>query len=279
MRFNGRFAEKVNFHSGAYPKIVAARPLCRLFKKAVDENRGTLDVMSFFAYGRIGDETMTHDKGRKTSFDMMNETQWPEQGVFFEMSDMTITFLYKEKDHATYPELYRTGKVLGQIYRLMQYFTMFRVYIGNSNTEFTRTMKLYEEDTHRINDRFLIDLGEQINKDTKDYTERRKEFEKFSHQGNLDHIALGVFQAVGYDFRRHHIIINEDADKAKITMTIPEGKEVKDTEITTVYNIFRNYIYPEKKPQFELIILGEVKKTRPQIWEKDPNFTIKKTEF
>ena len=124
MKINGRFAEKVKIHSGAYPKIIAARPFCRLMKKAVDDNRGSLDILSFFAYGRLGDENMTHNKGcRKAKFDMMDESQWPEPGMFFSMEELVITFYYKDKEQASYSELYRTGKVLEKIYHLMYKFT------------------------------------------------------------------------------------------------------------------------------------------------------------
>ena len=281
MKINGRFAEKVKFHSGAYPKIIAARPFCRLMKNAVDDNRGSLDILSFFAYGRLGDENMTHNKGcRKAKFDMMDELQWPEPGIFFSMEDLVITFYYKEKDYASFSELYRTGKILENINRLMYKFASFKIYIGNSTEEYY-VPELYWKDTHRLNDAFIIKLDELINKPNEDYLVRLQKLEKFSHEGNMDHILLGIFHAVGYDFRKHNIVISDNRDRMKVTLRIPEGKSAYDTEVTKVYNIFRNYVYPEEngcKPKFVLVVEGELIKTRPQLWEKDQDFVIRHSE-
>ena len=142
-------------------------------------------------------------------------------------------------------------------------------------------MDLYLKDTHMLNDLYLMKLNELINQPKEEYLTYRKRFEKFSHEGNMDHILLGIFQSVGYDFRKHHIIISDDHDRTKITLRIPEGKSAYDTEVTKVYNIFRNYVYPEEngcKPKFVLVVEGELIKTKPQSWEKDPDFIIRRSE-
>ena len=123
----------------------------------------------------------------------------------------------------------------------------------------------------------MRDLDAAINGEREDeeFNDEFIDYEYGTH--GLSDITRGILRALNYDYRHHHIHITEDYKNAHVVLTIPEGKTASDKEVTTLWKIFRNYVYhPDngRTPKFDLYVKGTLTHTVEQPWENDPNFTL-----
>jgi hypothetical protein len=273
MKINGRLAADIIFASGASPKVVSLPILARMLIEKTDKVKGSLEIKLITLQGKFD--------GNKSAVYADKAISFPRKTAY-EMSHILIRVVYNGTEHATMKEIYRTARVLEEATKIIQNITIFRTYINlDDDNHMISHRSVAYSDTNQINSGLLQQLATIIN-DITEYQKYKDEFDEFDNGVyNLDYQVAGVFKALGYDFRKHNIKIREDYDANTVTLTIPEGKSATDKEITAIYNIFKEYVYPEetgRNPNYTLILKGELIHTKKQPWESDPNFKIIKED-
>jgi hypothetical protein len=273
MTINSRQAAFIRIESGSRPKVVSASVLARVISQKVHEAAGSVEVYKIEIVGqfaKIGKSIRSAANRIKTA----EECMAMDTDVFVSIAEVDVQLQYAGTSHATMRELYRTMRVIEVLDRIFVRVNQNHIFVND--VPYGGLTKAYRE-PDEISSNFMHDLDRAINGE-REYEEFADEFKDYEYGTyGLHHITRGVLKALNYDYRHHHIHITEDYKDAHVVLTIPEGKTASDKEVTTLWKIFRNYVYhPDngRTPKFDLYVKGTLTHTVEQPWENDPNFTL-----
>lgn len=73
---------------------------------------------------------------------------------------------------------------------------------------------------------------------------------KYDKTVGMSKFALNVFKSIRYDFNKHDIYLKDEKhdNYATIHLTVPSGKIVKDSEITRICKIYKDFVYADYNP-------------------------------